>query len=54
MKKQSMDNKLTFNKSAVAELNDNQLLDVNGGATPTAFFYSVYISYIIVKDIKNN
>jgi hypothetical protein len=31
MKKQSPNNKLAFNKAAVAELNETQLKDVNGG-----------------------
>jgi lactobin A/cerein 7B family class IIb bacteriocin len=34
MKKQNVNNKLAFNKAAVIELNDNQLVDVNGGTTP--------------------
>ncbi|HKX85177.1 MAG TPA: class I lanthipeptide [Flavobacterium sp.] len=53
MKKQNVNNKLSFNKAAVTELNDSQLNDVNGGVTP--FLYSVYISYMVTKDIvKNN
>ncbi|MFB3385981.1 class I lanthipeptide [Flavobacterium sp. LAR06] len=32
MKKQNSNNKLIFNKVAVAELNDNQLQDVKGGS----------------------
>ena len=32
MKKQNPNNKLTFNKVAVAELNESQLQDVNGGS----------------------
>ncbi|MWB96549.1 bacteriocin [Flavobacterium sp. GA093] len=31
MKKQSSNNKLAFNKAAVAELNENQLNNINGG-----------------------
>ncbi|MWB96550.1 hypothetical protein GON26_19470 [Flavobacterium sp. GA093] len=31
MKKTTMDNKLAFNKVAVAELNDNLLNEINGG-----------------------
>lgn len=31
MKKQNLNNKLTFNKVAIAELNDDQLNDINGG-----------------------
>jgi len=34
MKKQNVNNKLAFNKVAVAELNNDQLADINGGATP--------------------
>ncbi|MWB96545.1 class IIb bacteriocin, lactobin A/cerein 7B family [Flavobacterium sp. GA093] len=34
MKKQNANNKLAFNKVAVAELNDNQLQAVEGGITP--------------------
>jgi lactobin A/cerein 7B family class IIb bacteriocin len=34
MKKQNVNNMLAFNKAAVTELNDNQLLDVNGGTSP--------------------
>ena len=34
MKKQNVNNKLAFNKAAVAELNDFQMGDVNGGVTP--------------------
>jgi hypothetical protein len=32
MKKQKPTNKLAFEKAAVAELNNNQLFDVNGGS----------------------
>jgi lactobin A/cerein 7B family class IIb bacteriocin len=35
MKKQNGINKLAFNKAAVMELNDNQIMSVNGGSTPT-------------------
>ena len=31
MKKQISNSKLTFNKKAISELNDNQLLSINGG-----------------------
>jgi len=31
MKKQNTNNKLTFNKIAIAELNDDQLNDINAG-----------------------
>lgn len=33
MKKQNANNRLAFNKAAVTELNDNSLLEVNGGTT---------------------
>jgi natural product precursor len=33
MKKQNPNNKLAFNKVAVAELNDKQMHDVDGGTT---------------------
>ena len=32
MKTQNVNNKLAFNKAAVAELNANELTDVNGGS----------------------
>jgi hypothetical protein len=32
MKKQNVNDKLAFRKAVVAELNDNQLQDVNGGS----------------------
>ena len=35
MKKQNVNNKLSFNKAAVTELNDNLLMEVNGGAAST-------------------
>ncbi|MCL9807416.1 class IIb bacteriocin, lactobin A/cerein 7B family [Flavobacterium amniphilum] len=34
MKKQNLNGKLAFNKAVVVELNDTELYDVNGGATP--------------------
>ena len=34
MKKQNPNNKLTFNKVAVVELNNKQMQDVDGGSTP--------------------
>ncbi|WP_456312698.1 class I lanthipeptide [Pseudomonas shirazensis] len=33
MKKQNANNKLAFNKVAVAELNDKQMYNVDGGTT---------------------
>ena len=35
MKKQNTNNKLAFNKAAVTELNNFQIMNVNGGSTPT-------------------
>ncbi|MEP6930632.1 MAG: class I lanthipeptide [Flavobacterium sp.] len=35
MKKQNPNNKLVFNKAAVAELNENELQEVNGGTSVT-------------------
>ena len=40
MKKQNVNNKLVFNKVAVTELNDFQMIDVNGGATPVAIAWA--------------
>ncbi|MBP2833386.1 class I lanthipeptide [Aquimarina sp. U1-2] len=36
MKSQKFDNKLKFDKHAVTELNDQKLLDINGGTSPLA------------------
>ena len=33
MKKQNVNNKLAFNKAAVAELNENSLNTINGGSS---------------------
>ncbi|HKX85171.1 MAG TPA: class I lanthipeptide [Flavobacterium sp.] len=49
MKKQNVNNTLAFNKAAVTELNDNQIAEVNGGATP--FLVSFIVSYYIVRDV---
>ncbi|RZJ48765.1 MAG: rSAM-modified peptide [Flavobacterium sp.] len=46
MKKQNPNNKLTFNKVAVAELNDTQLQDVKGGNS--TLLPSTVISIIIM------
>ena len=46
MKKQNVNNKLAFNKVAVAELNDNQLHDVDGGSTPGCY---LVISFLLAK-----
>ena len=40
MKKQNVNNKLAFNKAAVTELNDFQMIDVNGGVTPVAIAWA--------------
>ena len=63
MKKQNVNNKLAFNKAAVIELNDVQLYDINGGATPVAlavswaavegFALSVGL-YLATKELINN
>ncbi|WP_343696366.1 class I lanthipeptide [Flavobacterium sp.] len=34
MKNQNPNNKLAFNKASVAELNDTQMHDVDGGTSP--------------------
>ncbi|WP_452599164.1 class I lanthipeptide [Pontimicrobium sp. MEBiC01747] len=39
--------KLEFNKSDVLELNNSQMLDVNGGTSPTTIACSIIISIII-------
>jgi hypothetical protein len=41
MKTQNANNKLTFNKAAVTELNDNVLVDVNGGSSPACVWAAV-------------
>ena len=33
MKTQNVNNKLAFNKAAVAELNENSLMNINGGSS---------------------
>ncbi|MDX6192123.1 MULTISPECIES: class I lanthipeptide [Flavobacterium] len=43
MKKQNPTNKLAFNKTAVTELNETQLQDVNGGASTFTIFYPTII-----------
>ncbi|WP_409025083.1 class IIb bacteriocin, lactobin A/cerein 7B family [Flavobacterium sp.] len=47
MKKQNGINKLAFNKVAVAELNENQLQDVNGGTSPLCV--GIIISLLITR-----
>jgi len=39
--------KLEFHKNDVLELNDNQMLDVNGGTSPTHIICSIVLSIII-------
>ncbi|MDX6192046.1 class I lanthipeptide [Flavobacterium sp. FlaQc-52] len=46
MKNKNTINKLAFNKVAVAELNDNQMYDVDGGTSPTCL---LVISYLLAK-----
>jgi hypothetical protein len=38
MKKQNVNNKLSFNKIAVTELNDSQMHDVDGGSSPACYW----------------
>jgi translation initiation factor RLI1 len=47
MKKQKPTNKLAFNKVAVAELNENQMQDVNGGSLISV---AVTIALTIIAD----
>ncbi|WP_082041738.1 class IIb bacteriocin, lactobin A/cerein 7B family [Lacinutrix sp. Hel_I_90] len=39
---------LAFNKSAVVDLNDNQLMDVNGGTSPLCV--GIIISLLITRE----
>ncbi|MDX6192128.1 MULTISPECIES: class I lanthipeptide [Flavobacterium] len=48
MKKQNPTNKLAFNKVAVAELNENQLQDVNGG-TYISFNITILITQTVME-----
>ncbi|WP_310556705.1 class I lanthipeptide [Flavobacterium sp.] len=50
MKKQNGINKLAFNKVAVAELNENQLQEVNGGTSGTIYWPSVVITIVITME----
>jgi len=43
--------KLVFKKDSVAELNDSQLNDVNGGATP-AYVVTVLVTIAVAGFIK--
>jgi hypothetical protein len=46
MKKQTAINKLTFNKVAVAELNDTKMYDVEGGSTPLCIPSTIIITFL--------
>ncbi|MWB95929.1 bacteriocin [Flavobacterium sp. GA093] len=50
MKKQNVNNKLAFNKVAVAELNETQLQNVEGGAS-TIIFPSFTITVITLLEV---
>ena len=47
MKNQNQNNRLFFNKIAVAELNENQMQDVNGGSLISV---AVTIALTIIAD----
>jgi hypothetical protein len=51
MKKQNTINKLAFNKVAVAELNDNQMHDVDGGTTPICLPISIIVITLLPSDL---
>ena len=47
----TQNNKLAFNKSSVTELNDAQLLEVDGGTTPVWLGISIGLAiYSLIKD----
>ena len=46
----TQNNKLAFNKSAVVELNDDQLQDVNGGSTPGCYLVISFLVSVIIKN----
>ena len=50
MKKQNASNKLAFNKAVVSELNDAQLVDVNGGTTPVCVGVIIGLSIYVAID----
>ncbi|MDX6192126.1 class I lanthipeptide [Flavobacterium sp. Fl-318] len=52
MKKQNPTNKLAFNKVAVAELNENQLTNVNGGTSTTNGSITL-TGLILPPDVQN-
>lgn len=51
MKKQNSNNKLAFNKTAVTELNDNQLQDVNGGSLLATAISAAVVAIIIANEV---
>ena len=57
MKTQNVNNKLAFNKAAVTELNNGQMLDVNGGSIGDIAGYiyeaGVEVGKWISKQIEN-
>ncbi|WP_417291546.1 class IIb bacteriocin, lactobin A/cerein 7B family [Corallibacter sp.] len=47
----TQNNKLAFNKSSVTELNDSQLLEVDGGTTPVCVGVIIGLSiYTAVRE----
>ncbi|MDX6192124.1 class I lanthipeptide [Flavobacterium sp. Fl-318] len=50
MKKQNPTNKLAFNKVAVAELNENQLTEINGGTSITFVGGTSLVFITLVQD----
>lgn len=51
MKKQSLENKLVFAKTALVELNDNDLNGVNGGSTPGCYVFS--LGYLLSQKLTD-
>jgi hypothetical protein len=47
MKKQNVNNKLAFNKAAVTELNDQKLVEVNGGSTVVC---TIIVTFLLTMD----
>ena len=47
MKSQNTNNKLTFNKSSLTELNDNQLNNIEGGTSPLSIAVGVTVGIYI-------
>lgn len=60
MKKQNLNNKLNFNKTAVTELNDAQMYDVDGGTSPACIWAAVESFaltiglYVAYKELRAN